>query len=61
MQALIARQVVGDFRVPDVMRFGLAPLYTRYRDVWDTVEILADVLVSEEWRKPEFARRGRVT
>jgi kynureninase len=61
MQALIARNVVGDFRAPDVIRFGIAPLYTRFRDVWNTVEILADVLGSGEWRKAEFTRRGRVT
>ena len=43
MQALIARGVVGDFREPDVLRFGFAPLYVRYRDVWDAVEALREV------------------
>jgi kynureninase len=61
MQALIARHVVGDFRAPDVMRFGFSPLYNGYRDVWDTVENLVTVLGGEEWRRPEFISRGRVT
>jgi kynureninase len=61
MQALIARGVVGDFRAPDVMRFGFAPLYVSYRDVCESVEVLADVLSREEWRRPEFSQRSRVT
>lgn len=44
MQALIARGVVGDYREPEIMRFGFTPLYTRYVDVWDAVEILRDIL-----------------
>jgi kynureninase len=50
IQALIARGVVGDFRAPDVLRFGLTPLYTRFVDVWNAVERLAAVLESGEWR-----------
>jgi kynureninase len=61
MQALIARQVVGDFRSPDIMRFGLAPMYVGYRDVWDAVDVLVDVLTSGEWRDPRYAARSRVT
>jgi kynureninase len=44
MKALIARGVVGDYREPEIMRFGFTPLYTRYADVWDAVETLADIL-----------------
>ena len=44
MQALIERGVIGDFRAPDVLRFGLAPLYLRYVDVWDAVAVLRDVM-----------------
>jgi kynureninase len=61
MQALIARGVVGDFRAPDVLRFGCTPLYTRYVDIYDAVDQLAEVLGSGEWRRPEFSRRGLVT
>ncbi len=61
MQALIARGVIGDFREPDVIRFGMTPLYTRFADVWRAVDVLADVLVSEAWRDPAYATRSRVT
>jgi kynureninase len=61
MQSLIARGVIGDFRAPDILRFGLTPLYTRFVDVWDAVEQLARVLDSGEWREPRFAVRSAVT
>ena len=61
MQALIARGVVGDFRAPDLLRFGFSPLYTRHVDVWDAAEILRDVLVTGAWRRPEFQNRAAVT
>lgn len=61
MQALIARGVIGDFRAPDLLRFGFTPLYTRFVDVWDAVDRLAATLDSGEWREPRFAIRGVVT
>ena len=61
MQALIGRGVIGDFRAPDVLRFGLAPLYTRHVDVWDAVEHLRQVLQSGEWRDARFSARAAVT
>ena len=61
MQALIARGVVGDFRAPDILRFGFTPLYTRFVDVWDAVERLVRVLDSGEWREERFAARAPVT
>ena len=61
MRALIDREVIGDFRAPDMMRFGFTPLYTRYTDVWDAVETLHDVLATESWRDPRFAIRATVT
>jgi kynureninase len=53
--------VVGDFRAPDVLRFGFTPLYLRHVDVWDAVEHLRQVLESGEWQQAHFAQRGSVT
>jgi kynureninase len=61
MQALIARGVIGDFRAPDLMRFGFTPLYTRYADVVRAAEMLADILSSREWDLPRFKTRAKVT
>jgi kynureninase len=61
MQALIARGVIGDFRPPDILRFGFTPLYTRFADVWDAVDRLHQVMSSGEWRDPRFATRAAVT
>jgi kynureninase len=61
VQALIARGVIGDFRAPDILRFGFSPLYTRFVDVWDAVDRLDQVLVSGEWRDPRFSVRAPVT
>jgi len=61
MQALINRGVIGDYREPQILRFGLTPLYFGYADVWDAVEILKDVLDTKAWDKPEFKQRNTVT
>ena len=61
VQALIARGVIGDFREPDIMRFGFTPLYVSHADVWDAAEALRQVLESGEWAEPRFAERGSVT
>jgi len=61
MQALIARRVIGDFRAPDLMRFGFAPLYNTHAEVVRAAEILADILAAREWDQPRFKERARVT
>lgn len=61
MQALIAREVVGDFRAPDILRFGFTPLYLRHVDVWDAVDRLVAVMESGEWREARFSERAAVT
>jgi len=61
MRALIDRGVIGDFRAPDLMRFGFAALYTRYVDVFDAVRSLREVLTSRAWNRPEYANRLSVT
>jgi kynureninase len=61
MQALIARGVIGDFRTPDLIRFGFTPLYVRYVDVWDAAATLGEILEAAAWRQPEFQSRAAVT
>ncbi len=61
MQALGARGVIGDFRAPDLLRFGFAPLYTRFVDAWDAVEQLAAVVERREFADPKYQERAAVT
>lgn len=61
MQALIAGGVVGDFRSPDILRFGLAPAYIRFVDVWDAVAKLREIMEMRAWDRAEFRARARVT
>jgi kynureninase len=61
VQALIERGVVGDYREPNLLRFGFAPLYNSHEEMWRAVEAIAAVLASGEWRAPRFHQRGRVT
>jgi kynureninase len=61
MQALIARGIVGDFRAPDLMRFGFTPLYTRFEDAWRAADALAEILSTREWDQPRFLERRKVT
>ncbi len=61
MQALIARDVIGDFRAPDIMRFGFTPLYLSRADVIRAAEILEQVIRDRLWDRPEYLTRQRVT
>ena len=61
MQALIARGVIGDFRAPDILRFGMTPLYLGFVELWDAVTILDEVMTSGIWRAAEYSARQKVT
>ena len=61
MQALIARGVIGDFRAPDIIRFGFAPLYNSYVEVFEAAAALADILDTKAWNRPEFLQKKAVT
>jgi len=60
-QALIERGVIADFRAPDVLRFGFAPLYIRYQDILDGVRVLSEVMVSKSYNEVKYARAKKVT
>ncbi|MGR3593735.1 MAG: kynureninase [Limimaricola soesokkakensis] len=61
MQALIAQGVIGDFRAPDILRFGITPLYLDEADIDRAVEVLATILREGSWDRPEFHARAAVT
>ncbi|MDH4984262.1 kynureninase [Aminobacter anthyllidis] len=61
MQALIARGVIGDFRAPATVRFGFTPLYVGFKDVWQAVEILEDIMRTDAWKEARFAVKSAVT
>ena len=52
---------MGDFRDPDILRFGFAPLYTRYTDVWEAVQRLKRVMQQRLWDVPQHKQRSAVT
>ena len=61
VQAMMARGIIGDFRAPDIARFGFSPLFLSYAQVWDAAHALADVLATRGWDRPEFRTRTAVT
>ena len=61
MQAIIDRGVIGDFRQPNLLRFGFTPLYLRYVDLWDAVMVIRDVMQSSTWKADRYRHRNKVT
>ena len=61
MQALIEAEIIGDFREPDLLRFGFGAPYVRYQDVFDAATTLIEILRDERWRAARFAKRSTVT
>jgi kynureninase len=61
MQAVIARGVIGDFRAPDIMRFGICPLYNSEDDMRKAAAIIAEIMRGGAWKQPEFSERRAVT
>ena len=61
MQALIAKKVIGDFRAPDIMRFGITPLFINEDDILRAVDILEGILKNETWKEDRFQVRSAVT
>jgi kynureninase len=61
MQAVIARGVVGDYRAPNILRFGFAPLYVGFADVWNAIAQIKDVMHTQAWKVAEYNQRKAVT
>ena len=61
MQALIENGVIGDFRDPDILRFGFTPLYVSHEDVWRAAEVLERIMTQEIWCEARFSVRSAVT
>lgn len=61
VRALVSQGVIGDFRAPDLLRFGFTPLYLRYADLWDAIDILVEIMDTAAWDSADFKRRAQVT
>jgi kynureninase len=61
MRALVARGVVGDFRAPDILRFGITPLFIGAQDIARAVATIAEVMATRAWDRPEYRIRRAVT
>ena len=55
------RGVIGDYREPEVLRFGITPLYLGFEDIWNAVQQLKQVMLLQEWKNPNYLVRGQVT
>jgi kynureninase len=60
MQALIDRRVIGDVRMPDLIRFGFAPLYNSHDEALRAAEVLGDIMASDAWDDPRYHQRSKV-
>ncbi|MBT6771360.1 MAG: aminotransferase class V-fold PLP-dependent enzyme, partial [Thiotrichales bacterium] len=61
MQALISHGVIGDYREPNILRFGISPLYMRFEDIWEAIMCLKNIMESREWNSDRFKKRNYVT
>ena len=61
IQALKCYGVIGDFRHPNILRFGISPLYMRFEDIWNAIFYLKKIMQNNEWRSNKFKKRGFVT
>jgi kynureninase len=61
MQSLISRGIIGDYREPNILRFGISPLYMRHEDVWIAIMCLKNIMQSNEWDSSNFKIRNYVT
>ena len=61
IQALIARGVIGDYREPEVLRFGVTPLYLGFEDIWQAVKQLKAIMLHNEWKNESYLVRAAVT
>ena len=57
----IARGVIGDYREPAVLRFGITPLYLGFEDIWNAVQHLKETMLNSEWKNKQYLVRGEVT
>ena len=61
MQALISRGFIGDFRHPNILRFGISPLYMKFEDIWNLVKHLKEIMKKKEWEYAKFKKKKVVT
>ena len=61
IQALISHGIIGDYREPNVMRFGISPLYMRFEDVWNAITCLREIMQTGEWQSEKFKKKNYVT
>ena len=60
-QAIKKEGVISDFRTPDILRFGITPMYLRYRDIYEVVRIMRGVMETGAWDKAEYKVRAAIT